>query len=102
MGTDVEEIAIRREQYKCPQFRILVIGRANAGKTMILEKVCHVAKGTQPIIVYDKSGKFDTEAQSSSSVPLGKNVPQDETCLTPSNEVSWWLMNMHLHSDDAC
>ena len=47
-----------REQYRCPYFRILVIGRANAGKTTILEKVCGVAKGTQPIIIYDKKGKL--------------------------------------------
>jgi hypothetical protein len=44
-----------QEQYHCPHFRILVIGRANAGKTTILEKVCGVAKGTSPII-YNKSG----------------------------------------------
>jgi GTPase SAR1 family protein len=88
VGADVEEIARRREQYKCPQFRILVIGRANAGKTTILEKVCHVAKGTQPMIIYDKSGKFDTKAQSLSSVPLGKKLAQNETHVTPSSEVS--------------
>ena len=46
-----------KEQYRCPHFRILVIGRANAGKTTILEKVCGVAKGTQPIIICDKKGK---------------------------------------------
>ncbi|KAF8344641.1 hypothetical protein F5887DRAFT_1202836, partial [Amanita rubescens] len=45
-----------RKQYLCPHFRILVIGRANAGKTTILEKVCGVARGTKPII-YDKDGK---------------------------------------------
>jgi len=60
--TDV--VAIRREQYKCPHFHILVIGRANAGKTTILEKVCGVAKGTEPIIIYDKMGKFDIEVHS--------------------------------------
>ena len=48
-----------REQYRCPHFRILVIGRANAGKTTILEKVCGVAKGTQPIIIYNEAGKLD-------------------------------------------
>ena len=47
---------VLREWYRCPHFRILVIGRANAGKTTILEKVCGVAKGTKPII-YDKHGK---------------------------------------------
>ena len=46
-----------RKHYLCPHFRILVIGRANAGKTTILEKVCGVAKGTKPII-YNKEGKL--------------------------------------------
>ncbi|KAF8319540.1 hypothetical protein F5887DRAFT_1218755, partial [Amanita rubescens] len=40
-------------RYLCPHFRILTLGRANAGKTTILEKVCGVAKATKPII-YDK------------------------------------------------
>jgi hypothetical protein len=55
---DPEEahVQILRERYLCPHFRILVIGRANAGKTTILEKVCGVAKATKPII-YDKDGK---------------------------------------------
>ncbi|KAF8334528.1 hypothetical protein F5887DRAFT_892641 [Amanita rubescens] len=45
-----------REQYLCQHFCIIVIGRANAGKRTILEKVCGVAKGTKPMI-YDKDGK---------------------------------------------
>ena len=57
--THVADTAMLREQYGCPHFCILVIGRANAGKTTILEKVCGVAKGTQPIIIYDKEGKLD-------------------------------------------
>ena len=44
---------IRRE---CPQFRILVIGKANAGKTTILRKVCDATPDTEPII-YDAEGK---------------------------------------------
>ncbi|KAF8344795.1 hypothetical protein F5887DRAFT_885852 [Amanita rubescens] len=55
-GTDETHVKLLREQYLCPYFRILVIGRAIAGKTTILEKVCGVAKGTKPII-YDKDGK---------------------------------------------
>ena len=51
-----EDVTMLRDQYRCPHFRILVIGRANAGKTTILEKVCGVAKGTQPIIIHDKMG----------------------------------------------
>ena len=63
-GADIEDIAARREQFRCPHFHILVIGRANAGKTTILEKVCGVAKGTKPIIVYDQKSKFNTKTQS--------------------------------------
>ena len=55
-GTDEEHVKMLRKQYLCPYFRILVIGRANAGKTTILEKVCGVAKGTKPMI-YNKDGK---------------------------------------------
>ena len=51
VDAEVEDIKILRERYRCPHFRILVIGRANAGKTTILEKVCGVAKGTKPIIL---------------------------------------------------
>ncbi|KAI0937866.1 hypothetical protein AcW1_003908 [Taiwanofungus camphoratus] len=40
----------------CPQFRVLIIGKANAGKTTILEKMCNVKAGTRPTI-YDENGK---------------------------------------------
>ena len=53
------DVAMLRDQYRCPHFRILVIGRANAGNTTILEKVCGVEKGTKPIIIHDKEGKLD-------------------------------------------
>ena len=55
MDVDEESIAMLKRRYNCPHFRILVIGRANAGKTTILEKVCGVAQGTKPII-YDEHG----------------------------------------------
>ena len=56
----VEAITMLRDQYRCPHFRILVIGRANAGKTTILEKVCGAEKGTKPIIIIrDKGGKLN-------------------------------------------
>jgi hypothetical protein len=58
VDADLQDVIKLREQYKCPHFRILVIGRANAGKTTILEKVCGVAKGTKPII-HDKEGRSD-------------------------------------------
>jgi septin family protein len=34
----------------CPQFRILVIGKANAGKTTILRKVCKAKADAKPVI----------------------------------------------------
>jgi ATPase subunit of ABC transporter with duplicated ATPase domains len=41
---------------QCPQFRILIIGKANAGKTTILRKVCNAEPDAKPII-YDAKGK---------------------------------------------
>jgi ABC-type cobalamin/Fe3+-siderophores transport system ATPase subunit len=41
---------------ECPQFRILIIGKANAGKTTILCKVCNAKPDAKPI-VYDAGGK---------------------------------------------
>ncbi|KAF8346561.1 hypothetical protein F5887DRAFT_1281689 [Amanita rubescens] len=56
LNPDETHIQTLKESYLCPYFRILIIGRANAGKTTILEKVCGVAKGTKPAI-YNKWGK---------------------------------------------
>ena len=65
-----------RDQYGCTHFRILVIGRANAGKTTILEKVCGVEKGTKPIIVHDKKGEMNEKPNGLSYVLflLGKEL----------------------------
>jgi len=41
---------------RCPQFRILIIGKANAGKTTILRKVCNAKPDARPI-VYDAEGR---------------------------------------------
>ena len=50
--------ALSAEQIRaeCPQFRILIIGKANAGKTTILRKVCNAKPDAKPII-YDAEGK---------------------------------------------
>jgi hypothetical protein len=57
--TNTYDITQLREEYSCPHFCILVIGRANAGKTTILEKVCGVGKGTKPIIIQNREGRLD-------------------------------------------
>ena len=49
----LDAAAIRRE---CPQFRILIIGKANAGKTTILRKVCNAKPDAKPVI-FDSEGK---------------------------------------------
>ena len=41
---------------ECPKFRILIIGKANAGKTTILRKVCNAKPDAKPV-VYDAEGK---------------------------------------------
>jgi predicted GTPase len=41
---------------QCPQFRILIIGKANAGKTTTLRKVCNAERNAKPII-YDAEGE---------------------------------------------
>ena len=84
MDVDAESIAMLKDRYSCPHFRILVIGRANAGKTTILEKVCGVAQGTKPIIV-----KHKVVLKSKLSAPIRKllNRKASATHLTPSMEV---------------
>ena len=104
-----EHVRILKEQYKCPHFRILVAGRANAGKTTILEKVCGVTQGTKPII-YDQNGVvLDFEPKTlpkrnlftkvkhllgTKPVPSA-NVPTTHIPLTPSIEVSTWCLVQH-------
>jgi len=39
---------------RCQKFRILIIGRANAGKTTILQKVCDTTKDPE---IYNKDGE---------------------------------------------
>jgi len=54
----VRQGALSAEQIRaqCPRFRILIIGKANAGKTTILRKVCNAKPDAKPI-VYDPKGK---------------------------------------------
>jgi len=46
------------------RLRILIIGNANAGKTTILEKVCH-AEGHKPVYLDDKGNEIDLKASPS-------------------------------------
>ena len=89
--TNINDIMQLREEYRCPHFRILVIGRANAGKTTILEKVCGVGKGTKPIIINDKEGRLDETPiyfVIFSTIYVGEELAPSKKHLKPSIEVS--------------
>ena len=106
-GVDAESIAMLKQRHKCPHFRILIIGRANAGKTTILEKVCGVAAGTQPII-YDKHGvelkatsKPESNIMARFKLPIkqlfNRKSVHSATHLTPTMEVSCMMKHINLY-----
>jgi hypothetical protein len=99
MDVDAESIVKLKERYECPHFRILIIGRANAGKTTILEKVCSVAQGTKPII-YDEHGvKLKAKPMFKLLAPLKKLLDRKRVALSthlmPSLEVSCMHRDLH-------
>ncbi|KAH8822448.1 hypothetical protein DL96DRAFT_351631 [Flagelloscypha sp. PMI_526] len=53
VNKDIEELIKLKE--KCGRFRVLVIGRANAGKTTICQKMCNT---TQAAVARDARGKM--------------------------------------------
>ena len=67
----VRQGALRPEKIRaeCPQFRILIVGKANAGKTTILRKVCNAKPDAKPI-VYDAEEK-EVRQQVPTKVRLG-------------------------------
>jgi len=67
---------------ECPQFRILIIGKANAGKTTILRKVCNAKPDAKPI-VYDGEGKEIQQAPASTKVERFRNP----VALDKSNKI---------------
>ena len=86
-----------RDQYRCPHFRILIIGRANAGKTTILEKVCGVEKGTKPVIIHAKDGKLNESLMHPPSdilLLLDSRLKPCGTHLIPSIEASQWCTTL--------
>ncbi|KAG8827364.1 hypothetical protein FRC18_009906 [Serendipita sp. 400] len=59
----------------CRQFRILIIGRANAGKTTILQKVCNT---TELPVVYNTKGKEIDPVILEASASRGLHNIEDE------------------------
>jgi len=60
---------------KCPQFRTLIIGRSNAGKTTILKKVCNSI--VEPMI-FDPRGKEIDPSVVASSAERGEHDIENE------------------------
>ena len=78
---------------ECPQFRILIIGKANAGKTTILRKVCNAKPDAKPII-YDAEGK---EVRQDTT-----EVCHDNLCLGASNTILGIIFAVRQVPTKAC
>jgi hypothetical protein len=52
---DEEATDISKFRKMCPRFRVLIVGKANSGKTTVLKKMCDAAAEEKPIVL-DKSG----------------------------------------------
>jgi septin family protein len=91
-------VELLKKRYECPNFRILVVGRANAGKTTILEKVCGVQHGTTPIIreaPAPKSTKSLLHRILNRPKGTSNSMSSSSTeCLKPSIYVSGMLKSM--------
>jgi len=61
-----------RSKFKC--FRVLILGRANAGKTTILQKVCNTSE--QPVI-FDGKGRKASNLCLRDCDELRKPLPLD-------------------------
>jgi GTPase SAR1 family protein len=54
--TEIQDLQeFKNVRLTCDRFRVLVIGKANAGKTTILKKMCGAAADEMPV-VRDKNG----------------------------------------------
>ncbi|KAJ8582234.1 hypothetical protein M405DRAFT_831015 [Rhizopogon salebrosus TDB-379] len=57
-------LSAREVRWRFRRFRILVVGRANAGKTTLLQKVCNTTE--KPEIFDGKGKKIDVDVVKSS------------------------------------
>ena len=68
------------------QFRVLIVGRANAGKTSILQRVCETTES--PIIYRRRLGAKEPEEVSGTTFCLLSDLTADQVKLDPSIDVS--------------
>ena len=75
-----------RRQVPEVQFRVLIIGRANAGKTSILQRVCET---TESAIIYRRQeGSELGEMVCGSIICLEPDLTAEQVTLDPTMEVS--------------
>src|SRR5260370_37496216 len=68
------------------QFRVLIIGRANAGKTSILQRICET---TESPVIYRRHGRGREKVYGpTSSSASQSNLTAEQVELDPSMEVS--------------
>ena len=89
----------RRQRPEVP-FRVLIIGRANAGKTSILQRVCET---TESPMIYRRREGSEVERVCGSIICLEPDFTADQVTLDPTVEVSdntgaslWLPLNMVL------
>ena len=74
----------RRQRPEVP-FRVLIIGRANAGKTSILQRVCET---TESPTIYRRQEGSEVETVRGSIICLEPDLTADQVTLDPTMEVS--------------
>ncbi|KAH9002331.1 hypothetical protein EDB86DRAFT_3041124 [Lactarius hatsudake] len=71
----VPAIPLQVRQLPKIKFRVLIVGRANAGKTSILQRVCNT---TDSPVVYRRTGIHTERVQLHSSMERGEHTIEDE------------------------
>ncbi len=87
-STDTSSIDTKQRRFPNIQFRVLIIGRANAGKTTILQRVCDT---TESPTIYRRNGDGEREQVRPGGLtilPISSNATQVTGTLEPSMEVS--------------
>src|SRR5882762_312159 len=83
---------------KCKHFRTLIIGRANAGKTTLLKKVCNSIEDPE---IFSPSGEKVIEFVAFEQVLIHDQLQLDPAVVQESSEVQVfdWLSS---YSRDLC
>ena len=89
-------VALEPDQIRevCGHFRILVIGKANAGKTTILRKVCNVGSDVKPIVMDENGDLVEIPSDKDNTKDILKAselVSVQNICRIPGRDNSTWI-----------